>query len=189
MHVGSRAATRTGRGRMIAMVLGILCLLAAAAMRIEAATVQPPAVVGAADPVQRSAGAGAADPMLPSPASVSSPEPPHTPAAVASEPRRLAFRHDDGPGVGALLVRMAGGLVLMAALALVIALLAKRYMPAVRGYSADGQSRVQLLESRRITPKLTLFVVEFEGRRLLLAQSGDRVTEVGASPGGVTPHA
>ena len=116
-----------------------------------------------------------------------------TPIFPSGEPRRLEFRHDEGPGLGALLLRAAGGLVLMTVLALGIAVLAKRYMPAVRGYSADGQSRVQLLESRRLTPKLTLFVVEFEGRRLLLAQSGDRVVELGAGrpaqAGDVKPNA
>ena len=114
-----------------------------------------------------------------------------TPASAASTPGfadtaiagsgRIAYKEDNsGAGVGALLVRVAGGIVLMTALAFAAAVLAKRYLPGIRGYSADGKGRIQLLESRRVTPKLTLFVIEYEGRRLLLAQSGDRVVEIGA---------
>lgn len=88
---------------------------------------------------------------------------------------------EQGPSLGGLLLRSAGALALVALLALAAAAVAKRFIPGLRGFSASGASRVQLLESKRITPKLTLFVVEFEGRRLLLAQSGDRVVEVGAS--------
>ena len=88
---------------------------------------------------------------------------------------------EEGPSLGGLLLRSAGALALMALLALAGVAVAKRYVPGLKGFSASGTSRLQLLESRRITPKLTLFVVEFEGRRLLLAQSGDRVVEIGAS--------
>jgi len=88
---------------------------------------------------------------------------------------------EQGPSLGGLLLRAAGALALMTLLALAAALLAKRYMPGLKGFSAHGTSRVQLLESRRLTSRLTLFVVEFDGRRLLLAQSGDRIVEVGAS--------
>ena len=101
---------------------------------------------------------------------------------TAQTSSRITFRQDnDGAGLGGgLLLRVAGGLLLMTALAFGAAVLAKRYLPGIRGYSTDGKSRIQLLESRRVTAKLTLFVIEYEGRRLLLAQSGDRVVEIGA---------
>lgn len=101
--------------------------------------------------------------------------------ALRPDPARIAYKDDNGPGFGALLLRAAGGLALMTALAFGAAYVAKRYLPGVRGYSKDGQSRIQLLESRRLTPRLTLFVVEYEGKRLLLAQSGDRVVELGTA--------
>jgi hypothetical protein len=109
------------------------------------------------------------------------------PLAHAQAPRPIAYKEDNAPGLGALAFRLAGGLVLMATLAFGAAVLAKKYLPGVRGYSADGKSRIQLLESRRITPKLTLFVLEFEGRRLLLAQSGDRVVELGSQGAAESP--
>lgn len=106
------------------------------------------------------------------------------PATAAFQPdsRRIAFKEDNGAGVGALALRLAGGLVLMAMLTFGATWLAKRYLPGLRGFSSDGHSRIQLLETRRITPRLTLFVLEIEGRRVLLAQSGERVVELGNSP-------
>jgi hypothetical protein len=103
------------------------------------------------------------------------------PASAQPGPQRLEYRQDTGTNFGSLLLRAAGGLVLMAMLAFGTAVLAKRFLPGVRGYSQDGSTRIRLLESRRITPKLTLLVIEFEGRRLLLAQSGDRVVHVAAA--------
>ena len=97
--------------------------------------------------------------------------------------QRIPYKEERGPGLGSLLVRAAGGLVLIAGLTFGVALLAKRYLPGVRGFSRDGTTRIQLLESRRITPKLTLLVIEFEGERLLLAQSGDRVLPLATRPG------
>ena len=103
----------------------------------------------------------------------------HAPPAVRSS-RQIAYKQEETGGVGALAMRVGGGLLVMTALAFAAAVLAKRYLPGIRGYSVDGKSRIQLLESRRITPKLTVFVLEFEGRRLLLAQSGDRLLELDA---------
>lgn len=107
------------------------------------------------------------------------------PLAAASQtaPRRIAYKEENSDGFGVLALRLGGGLVLMAILAFAAAVLAKRYLPGVRGYSLDGKSRIQLLESRRITPKLTLFLLEYEGRQLLLAQSGERIVELGAARG------
>ena len=112
-------------------------------------------------------------------------EVPHGPSAAVAqpEPGRIAYKQDSTVGVAGLLVRVGGGLLLMTMLAVATALLAKRYLPGIRGFSQDGKHRVQLLESRRITPKLTVFVIEFEGRRLLLAQSGDRLLELGTRAG------
>lgn len=98
--------------------------------------------------------------------------------------QRIPYRKEEsGPGAGSLLLRVTGGLVLITALTFGAAVLARRYLPGVRGFSRDGTTRVQLLESRRITPKLTLMVVEFEGERLLLAQSGERVLSLASHTG------
>lgn len=97
-----------------------------------------------------------------------------------SQTQPIPYKRDESPGVGALLMRIGVGLLLVTALALGTVLFAKRYLPGLRGFSVDGKGRVQLLETRRITSKLTLFVIEFEGRALLVAQSGDRIVELGS---------
>jgi len=84
------------------------------------------------------------------------------------------FRHDE-VSFGSLLWRAVWGLVVIAALAFGVAFVAKRFVPGVRGYSSGGRQRIEILESRRVTPRLTLHVVAFENREILLAQSGDQL--------------
>jgi hypothetical protein len=100
-------------------------------------------------------------------------------ASFLSQTQPIPYKRDEGRGVGILLARIGGGLLLVTVLALGTVVFAKRHLPALRGFSVDGKGRVQLLETRRITSKLTLFVIEFEGRTLLVAQSGDRIVELG----------
>jgi flagellar biogenesis protein FliO len=100
--------------------------------------------------------------------------PPHSAAAP------IAYRVDEHGGLGVLAVRVVGALLLVSALGVAVAFAAKRFMPSVRGFSLDGTRRVQLLESHRITPRLTLYVIAFEGRTVLLAQSGDRLIDIDA---------
>lgn len=63
--------------------------------------------------------------------------------------------------------------------------LAKRYFPHFPGnlplsIKPNAQRRLKLLETLRLTPKATLFLVQFDDRTLLLAQSGDSLTLVEA---------
>ena len=51
----------------------------------------------------------------------------------------------------------------------------KRFLPASLGRSTGGPGRINVLEIRRVTPRLTLFLVEIDGQKVFLAQSGDRV--------------
>jgi uncharacterized membrane protein YeaQ/YmgE (transglycosylase-associated protein family) len=90
----------------------------------------------------------------------------------------LHYKSDVEGGFGSLIIRVVGALLLVSAVGLGAVHGAKRLMPGVRGYSHDGKRRVQLLETHRITPRLTLFVISYEGEALLLAQSGDRVIHI-----------
>jgi len=103
-------------------------------------------------------------------------------SAEVSAPRNavapLPYKLESDVGIGALVIRVVGGLLLVTGLAFGITLMAKRFMPSVRGYSMDGKNRIQLLESRRLTPRLTLFAVEFDGKTVLLAQCGDNVIDL-----------
>ena len=56
--------------------------------------------------------------------------------------------------------------------------LLRRYLPAVHGYKSGASQKINVLEIRRLTPRTTLFLIECEGRHLLLAQSGDRIVNV-----------
>jgi len=70
--------------------------------------------------------------------------------AAQSAPRRIAYKEENSDGFGALALRLGGGLVLMAILAL-----PRRCSQSAtcREYwlFAGWKSRIQLLESRRIT--------------------------------------
>jgi hypothetical protein len=91
-------------------------------------------------------------------------------------------------GLGAVLLVGAGAIYLM-----------KKYLPGAYGVGAAGAHKIRLVEVRRLTPRLTLFAVEYQGRQLLLAHSGDQVTTVAdmgvavtvdvAEQQGAAPHA
>ncbi|HYD61593.1 MAG TPA: flagellar biosynthetic protein FliO [Noviherbaspirillum sp.] len=48
------------------------------------------------------------------------------------------------------------------------------------GETSDGK-QLHVIETRRLTPRSTLFVVEFAGARYLIAESGQGVTCMGAA--------
>jgi len=98
------------------------------------------------------------------------------PPARASAP--VAYRADAEGSFTTLIVRVVGALLLVSAVGVGLVYAAKRLVPAMRGFSVDGKRRVELLESHHITPRLTLFVIAYDGTTALLAQSGDRVIQI-----------
>jgi hypothetical protein len=99
-------------------------------------------------------------------------------AAGAAAP---VFKHDE-VSLGGLLWRALWGLALIAVVTVGAALFARRFVPGIRGYSSDGKRRIQLIESRRVNQRLTLHVVAYEDREILLAQSGDQLLELDTRP-------
>lgn len=101
----------------------------------------------------------------------------------------LAFKQG-GDSFGSALWHALGALVLVGLLAVTMAVLVKRFLPGVRGYTSDGRKRVQLIETQRVTPKLTLLVIAYDGKEILLAQSGDQLLELrgGASGSSAAPR-
>jgi flagellar biogenesis protein FliO len=91
----------------------------------------------------------------------------------AKEP--IPFKRDaDAFETGTLLrTALALGAVIAVGFAGIYAL--KRFLPASLGRSTGGPGRINVLEIRRVTPRLTLFLVEIDGQKVFLAQSGDRV--------------
>ena len=101
-------------------------------------------------------------------------------AGPAKEPipfRRNAEALDSGL---ALRVALALGVVIALGIGGVYAL--KRYLPGSLGGTAGPQGRIKLLEVRRVSPRLTLFLVEIDGQTIALAQSGDRVRPLTVNP-------
>lgn len=89
--------------------------------------------------------------------------------------RDIPYRRDD-PVTTSLIVRVVGSLVLVLAMAAGIIYILKRYMPGWRIGVSDKSSRITVLEIKRLTPRTFLFLVQVDGKTLLLAQSNDRVT-------------
>jgi flagellar biogenesis protein FliO len=99
---------------------------------------------------------------------------PKTPTPLTMEAHKLPFKQTTD-AEGGMALRVIGGLVVVVLIGFGVIVALKRYVPSIYGHSAAGAHRINVLETRRLTPKATLFLVEVDGTRLLLAQSGDRV--------------
>lgn len=104
-----------------------------------------------------------------------------TPAAVESE-KRIPYKGSEveGEPVSTTIIKLVLGLGVVLTMGVGAIFLLRRYLPGV-DVAGKGLARrhIELLEIRRITPRLSVFLIEVDGQRHLLAQSGDRVTPVG----------
>ena len=99
-----------------------------------------------------------------------------------SERTEIPFKNE--PAVsGAQIARVMVAFVLVAGLAIALAAAFKRWGWGLTPKTAAG-SRIQVLEIRRLTPKIALFLVSVDGRTLLLGQQGDNVTVLLSEPEG-----
>ena len=97
----------------------------------------------------------------------------------------IPFKREE-EGVSALLVRVFGGLIVVALLGVAAVYALKRYLPSLYHPTFSGATRIKVLEARRLTMKTTLFLVELDGVPLFFAQSGDRITVLsGPRPPGI----
>jgi flagellar biogenesis protein FliO len=94
---------------------------------------------------------------------------------AAPEKEPIPFKRDAEPFEPASLLRIAMALGLVIALAAGGLYMLRRYLPSSLGRAPGGASRINVLEIRRITPRLTLLLIEIDGQPIFLAQSGDRV--------------
>lgn len=93
------------------------------------------------------------------------------PAAAAAEPA-------GEPGAARMVVQAVAGLVGVVGLVVLTRYLLLRLGPG------SGTASVRLREVVRLSPQHALYVVEVEGRRLLLGQHVHLVCELGPSPAG-----
>lgn len=106
---------------------------------------------------------------------------------TAKEEARIPFKRSaEGDSTG-LAVRVVGGFVLVALLAVGAVFVMKRYLPSLYSHAPGGNRRIEVLEIRRVTPRLTLFLIEVDKTQLLLAQSGDRVEQLLQVPAAGAP--
>lgn len=105
-----------------------------------------------------------------SPLRAESPEP-----AASRTEQKIPFKRSEESTTG-LAWRIVGGLIVTVLVGVGAIYALKRFLPTTYRAMTPGDSRIQLLEVRRLTPKTTLFLIEVSGTRLLLAQSGDGIT-------------
>ncbi len=95
-------------------------------------------------------------------------------SAAPTEGSKLPFKQQADNDAN-VMARVVGGLVLVILLGYGAVYAVRRYLPSVYAHTTTGQRKINVIETRRLTPKTTLFLVEVDGVRLLLAQSGDRL--------------
>jgi len=101
-------------------------------------------------------------------------------APPAKEP--IPFKRDAEALDSGLALRVALALGVVIALGIGGVYALKRFLPGSLGGVAGASGRIKVLEVRRVTPRLTLFLVEIDGRTIALAQSGDRVRPLPVPP-------
>jgi flagellar biogenesis protein FliO len=99
---------------------------------------------------------------------------------IAEPAPKIAFKQTQTEG--GLLLRVVLGLTIVIAIGYGTVLVLKRYAPGIVGQTSDGTRKINLLETRRLTTRTALFLVEVEGTRFLLAQTGDRVETIHTFP-------
>ena len=103
-------------------------------------------------------------------------------APVASE-RHIPFKSGDETSTGATVLRVVAGLGVVLVIGVVALVALRKFVPMVSSVTPPGRTReIELIELRRLTPRLTLFLVEVHGTRYLFAQSGDRLVPLTPSP-------
>lgn len=98
-----------------------------------------------------------------------------TPVKNQAIQRDIPYKRDDAI-TASLIARVVASLVLVLFMAAGIVYVLKRYLPGWRAGGLDKSNRISVLEIKRLTPKTLLFLIQVDGKTLLLAQSNDRVT-------------
>ena len=89
---------------------------------------------------------------------------------LAAETAAIPFKQD-GSGAAAAVPGGALGVLLLSALAIVVVLVVRKRLNLVPGGAAGAPRLLRVLETQRLGPRAVLSVVEFEGRRHVIAQT------------------
>ncbi len=96
--------------------------------------------------------------------------------SIEESTRGLPLRREGVIPQGTL-IRVSLAIIVGLVLAIVIAYLLKRYLFARNQLDSSGH-RMQLLEVKRLSPRLMLYRVRVEDKTIVLAQSGERLIEL-----------
>jgi len=98
-------------------------------------------------------------------------------AAESNSPKdgTIPFKRGEEVASAGSLLRVVLSLGFVVVAGVGVLYLLKRYVPASLGRMAGSEGRIEILETRRVTPRLTLFLIKIDGETVLLTQSGDRV--------------
>lgn len=103
--------------------------------------------------------------------------------AAGAEPAATAIPFkQDGMATAASLQGGALGVLAISALAIVAVVYLRKRLNLPFGRPASASRLLKILETQHLGPRATLSVVEFEGRRYLIAQSEQGVTCLVAAP-------
>jgi hypothetical protein len=96
-------------------------------------------------------------------------------ARAQSAAPAIGFRDDSGE-LGALMLRSILAMIFIVVVAVAVLLVMRRYgiVPGAR----RGTGSLQVVETLRLAPRATLFVVDFGGRRLLLGHAEHGLTVI-----------
>lgn len=97
---------------------------------------------------------------------------------VTGAEKRIPFKGSEGSETGVSVLRVVLGFGVVAAVGFGAILAMRRFLPLSYAGKPAATRNIELVEVRRLTPKLTLFLIQVEGERVLLAQSGDVVTRI-----------
>jgi len=103
-----------------------------------------------------------------------------TAAFSADAQAPIPFKSVAAEGEGDIARTALAFMAALFAMGISLYLLRKRIRPDGKG--APDIRQLRLLETRRLTPRTTLFVVEFSGARYLIAESGQSLCCLGSAP-------
>jgi len=93
----------------------------------------------------------------------------------------------ENQSVGSDVFRVVLSLVVALGVGVGVLYVARHHFSKLRGVSADTR-RIRTLETLRLTPRTTLFLIEFDERVLLLGQHGDAISVISEKQSAITPH-
>jgi flagellar biogenesis protein FliO len=102
------------------------------------------------------------------------------------EETTIPFRKEE-PVTGSLMMRVLVTVTLMLLLTVAIAYIIKKYFFGMTIKGIAKQRFLTLVEARHLSTRTTLFLLDADGRRLLLAQTGDRLIVIRDEASSATP--